>query len=125
VFVFGIYILCAVVLHEHMIEYNAISNLFAGIQMTILYTNGQTYRKLPDSHIATEEFCTWSCHGQSTDTDRDYMKTHEYLSSCVRFKVLTAVAMKSSIFSDIMACSPLQVIRCFGLKCNSIFRFEE
>jgi hypothetical protein len=36
----------------------------------------------------------------------------------VRFEVLTAVVMKSSVFWDITTCSPLKVSRRFGGTCN-------
>jgi hypothetical protein len=37
---------------------------------------------------------------------------------CVGFEVLTAVVMKSSIFWDIMSCSPLKVTPRFGGTCR-------
>jgi hypothetical protein len=40
------------------------------------------------------------------------------------FEIVTAVAMKSSIFSDIMTISPVKVNWCFGEHIFSIFRVE-
>jgi hypothetical protein len=50
-------------------------------------------------------------------TERKYLhKEIRNLEGCVDvgFEVFTAVVMKSSIFWDIMPCSPLSVRRCFG-----------
>jgi hypothetical protein len=45
-----------------------------------------------------------------------YQKAHAFLlaKKCVGFEVLTAVVMNSTIFWDIMPCSPLSVNRRFG-----------
>jgi hypothetical protein len=45
-----------------------------------------------------------------------YLFNYEYI--CIRFEVLTAVVMKSSIFWDITPCSPLNVNNCFGGTCR-------
>jgi hypothetical protein len=43
----------------------------------------------------------------------------------VGFEVFTAVVMKSAVFWDITACSPLKVNRRFGGSIASIFGVEE
>jgi hypothetical protein len=49
---------------------------------------------------------------------RQILKALATVIALVRFEVLTAVAMKSSIFWDISLCSPLNVNRRFGGTCR-------
>jgi hypothetical protein len=59
--------------------------------------------------------------------DQLYCHTRVYFGTQidVGFEVVTAVVMKSTVFWDIMACSPLKVNRRFGGHIASIFRVEK
>jgi hypothetical protein len=54
-----------------------------------------------------------------------HKSSREYISNLKAFKVLTAVVMKITTFSDILPCSPLKINQHFRGTYHSIFLVSE
>jgi hypothetical protein len=93
--------------YSKMLQYNLfdVSNIF----MRNIVSDG-TLPWLPHSHMRKHLFLN-SGGVLSHDGSSIWCAVHKYLG---RFKNLTAVVMKSTIFWNIMTCSLLKLNRCFG-----------
>jgi hypothetical protein len=67
--------------------------------------------------------------GSHTLSKHSYLKLNAHAEIGIQiyfgFEILTTMAMKSTIFSDVTPCDPLKVNRSFGGTCASIFSVEE